>query len=278
MLGTDLVEELKRRGHEVDPRGSAELDVTDPASVDKIRKVPNLDYVFNASAYTAVDKAEQEEDRAAAVNGDGPGRLAAAARDAGARLIHVSTDFVFDGEGSEPYTEDHPTHPLGAYGRGKRMGEENALREQPEALVVRTAWLYGPNGASFPKTMIRAFVAGKTLRVVADQRGNPTYTADLARVLADLAERNAPGGVYHAAGPDTMSWYDFARLAIETYVQGERPVEIAPIRTEDWPTPAKRPAYSALSFAKVAALGVAPMRPTAEALAEFVARLGPVAV
>lgn len=277
MLGSDLVAELERRGQEVVGLDLPEFDLTQPEHIARIaaKEFGAIDWAFNCAAYTAVDRAETERDLAFQVNALGVGYLGQACQLAGVKLMHVSTDFVFDGTKIGPYAEEDPTHPLGAYGESKLAGETSALSSG--AVVVRTAWLYGPHGASFPRTMIRAWRAGKSLRVVADQRGNPTYTAELARVMADLASKNAYPGVYHAAGPDAMTWYEFALFAIRTYrdeVLGSKdPVEIEPIRTEDWPTPARRPSRSVLSFEKVAAMGIRPMASTAKSLLEFVRRL-----
>lgn len=279
MLGTDVAAELRKRGHELVGLDVAELDITDPVAVARIGagEVGKFDWCINCAAYTAVDKAESEADAAMLLNGIAPGYIATSCRMADIRLLHVSTDFVFNGTASEPYKEEEPTDPIGAYGRSKRNGEEAVQANDPSALIVRTAWLYGPNGNSFPKTMIRAFLAGRQLRVVSDQKGSPTYTADLARVLVDLSEKAPEGGIYHATGPDIVSWHRFAIDAIEAYqreVQHEVPhVEIEPIRTEEYPTPARRPSYSALSFEKVQALGIEPMRHLREALADFVCRL-----
>lgn len=275
MLGTDVRAELERRGHEVVTPSSSELDITNPHSVaEGVRQ--GIDWCINCAAYTAVDKAETEVDAATLLNALAPGYLARACAMAGTRLIYVSTDFVFDGSKTEPYTEEDKTNPLGAYGRTKREGEEAVMASGASALIVRTSWLYGPNGNSFPKTMINAWLAGKNLRVVADQIGTPTYTGDLARVLVDLVELGPEAGIYHAAGPDVMSWHEFARMVIEAYrdLRGlDNPVEIKPIKTEDWPTPAVRPKYSALSSGKLQSFGVEPMRPTREALREFCLRL-----
>jgi dTDP-4-dehydrorhamnose reductase len=252
----------------------SELDLSSEESVRAL--AGDFEWIVNCAAYTAVDKAEVEQDAAHAINALGPERLGRAASRLGARILHVSTDFVFDGRAQSPYTEEQPTHALGAYGRSKLEGEERLLQVNADSVVARTAWLYGPNGGSFPRTMIRAWLAGKTLRVVADQVGSPTYTADLARVMVDLIEKGAPAGVFHTAGPEPRTWHAFAIEAIEAYRRSkgiERSVEVEPIRTEDWPTPAARPAYSVLDFGKSSRLGIAPMRPVAEALAEFVVRL-----
>ncbi|MCC7433208.1 MAG: dTDP-4-dehydrorhamnose reductase [Methanoregulaceae archaeon] len=268
MLGTDLREEFVRRGWEVIAPTLEELDITDPVQVAGCAEMAG-EWVVNAAAYTAVDKAESEPDEAMMVNGLAVGYLGQMAAMAGSKFLHISTDFVFDGTKTEPYTEDDATNPLGEYGRSKLVGEEQALAHA--GVVVRTAWLFGPNGGSFPRTMIRVAREGKPLRVVADQTGCPTYTADLARVIADLIAKIAYPGVYHAVGPDTMTWHEFA---CRTLSAAGIDYEIAPISTAEYPTPAKRPAYSVLSSAKIEAMGIAPMRPIDEALAEFVSRLG----
>lgn len=268
MLGTDLREEFVRRGWDVVAPTLDEVDITDPVQVAACAEMAG-DWVVNAAAYTAVDKAESEPDTAMMVNGLSVGYLGQMTAMAGAKFLHVSTDFVFDGSKTEPYTEDDPTNPLGEYGRSKLIGEEQALSHA--GIVVRTAWLFGPNGGSFPRTMIRVAREGKPLRVVADQTGCPTYTRDLARVIADLIAKDAYPGVYHAVGPDTMTWHEFAVRTLQAAgIDGN----VTPISTADYPTPAKRPAYSVLSTAKIEALGIAPMRPLDEALADFVSRLG----
>ncbi len=280
MLGKDLAIHIQERGHVTVQVDLPEFDITDPMLVAKIPAGefgPKFDWCVNCAAYTAVDKAEAEQEAAGLVNALGPGYLAQACSMAGIRLLHVSTDFVFDGAATEPYTEGAQTHPLGAYGKTKLEGEHAALSASPGTVIARTAWLYGPFGDSFPAKLIRAWLAGKELKVVADQTGSPTYTADLARVLVDLMEKEAPGGIYHTAGPEAMSWRDFTVLALEAWRQVNGPqdatISVAPIKTEDWPTPAKRPKYSVLSFEKTAALGIEPMRPVREALLEFVGRL-----
>ena len=270
MLGQDLLSSLRARGWEVWAPAHAEVDVTDPASVGQVAS-RQADWCFNCAAYTAVDRAETEVREATELNALAPGYLAKACAASGARLMHVSTDFVFDGTSSLSYREDSPTHPLGVYGKTKLEGEMGALAN-PLSVVARTSWLYGPGRGSFPKTMIRAWLAGKKLRVVGDQTGCPTYTADLARVMCDLAVAGPEGGVYHACGPDAVSWHELAVRAIREYVRefgGEEP-QIEEIRTEDWPTPAKRPAYSVLSCEKTRSMGIEPMRPLDEALGDFV--------
>ncbi len=278
MLGSDLLTHLRARGHEPVAPASTELDVTDPVAHAEIvtGKYGEFRWCVNCAAYTAVDKAEEEVREATELNAFGPGLLARSCLMAGARLLHISTDFVFDGEDSEPYREDAPTNPLGVYGRTKREGEEAVLTTHPNAVVVRTSWLYGPNGKCFPRTIVNAWEAGKGLRVVADQVGSPTYTGDLARILVDLIERDPFPGTYHAAGPEAMSWHEVARRTLEAYKRitgGQAGILVEPIRTVDWPTPARRPRMSALSSEKLLALGIPPMQPIDEALEEFCRRL-----
>lgn len=278
MLGRELRPELARRGHEPVAPPRQELDITDPESVARIAAghFGPIDWVVNAAAYTAVDRAESDVDEAFRVNAYGPGLLARACAALGVPLLHVSTDFVFDGKLDRPYRETDSPHPLGVYARSKHRGEEAILAASAYALVARTAWLFGPHGRSFPKTILRAWLRGQPLRVVADQRGSPTYAADLARVLVDLIEKRPDHGIYHTAGPEILTWHELAVRTCRAYAKAhglDRPVTIEPIRTEDWPTPAPRPAQSALSFEKCAALGIEPMRPLEAALGEFCGRL-----
>lgn len=276
MLGSDVEKELRNRGHEVVAPSSRELDITDPESVAQITTWDGFDWCINCAAYTAVDQAESDEQAAAELNALGPGYLARACAMKGIKLAHVSTDFVFDGKSGTPYTEEDRTNPLCVYGRTKLAGEESVLGAWPMSLVFRTSWLYGPNSKNFPKTMIAAWKAGKQLKVVADQLGNPTYTPDLARTIVDAIEKNVFPGIYHATGPDQMSWHEFALGAITAYrdlISPELEVEIAPIKTEDWPTPAQRPRYSVLSNEKLQKEGIAPMKGVNEALSEFIMTL-----
>lgn len=234
------------------------LDITDAARVQAYVQEVAPDVIFNAAAYTAVDKAESDAALAQAVNGDAVGYLAAAARSVGAKLVHVSTDFVFDGSGTTPYAPDATPAPLGVYGSTKLAGERAA---GPDALVVRTAWLYGPVGANFVRTMLRLMQAHPQVRVVGDQVGCPTYAPALAAALWGLAERGVTG-VYHFSDGGQASWYDFAvAIQEEALAAGllEKAVPIVSITTADYPTPARRPAYSVLDCsATYAALDRAP--------------------
>ncbi len=225
--------------------GSADLDIRDGAAVRAEIAALAPDLVINAAAYTAVDKAESDEAEALRVNGEAVGHLADAARDVGARFVHVSTDFVFDGISGIPYRPDSTTSPLGAYGRTKLAGEVAA---GPDALVVRTAWVYAPAGHNFVRTMLRLMAERDEVRVVADQIGTPTYAPALAAAIWELAGKGATG-IFHYTDSGAASWYDFAVAIQEEAVALrllDRTVPVIPIGTSDFPTPARRPHYSVL--------------------------------
>jgi dTDP-4-dehydrorhamnose reductase len=224
------------------------LDITDPAAVLSIMEQVRPDLVFNAAAYTAVDRAETEPDAAHAVNAQAVEHLASAARQAGASLVHVSTDFVFDGAVGKPYAPTSATTPLGVYGRTKLAGEVAA---GSDALIVRTAWVYAPQGHNFVRTMLRLMRERDEVRVVADQIGTPTYAPDLAAALWALARKGARG-IHHYTDAGACSWYDFAvAIQEEALASGllSQAVDIIPIATTDYPTPAARPHYSVLDKA-----------------------------
>jgi dTDP-4-dehydrorhamnose reductase len=224
----------------------AEFDITDPDAVEAITRAAAPTLVINAAAYTAVDKAESEAALAQRVNVNAVGLLASAARQAGAAFVQVSTDFIFDGTASRPYPPEALPNPLGVYGRTKLEGEQAALDLHGSPLIVRTAWVYAAAGNNFVKTMLRLMAERDEVRVVADQIGTPTHAATLARTIWALAGRT---GVYNCTDAGTASWYDFAvaiqeeALALDLLT---RRVPVVPIRTEDYPTPARRPAYSVL--------------------------------
>ena len=222
-----------------------ELDVTDRAAVAKAVAELRPDFIFNAAAYTAVDRAESEEARAHAVNATAVGHLAEAADLVGAKLVHVSTDFVFDGESGRPYSVDAAPRPLNAYGRTKLAGEAAA---GPAALIVRTAWVYAASGRNFVKTMLGAMNERDEVRVVADQVGTPTSARSLASALWKLAALDA-NGIHHYTDSGMASWYDFAvAIQEEALALGliTARTSVVPIATEDYPTPAKRPPCSVL--------------------------------
>lgn len=234
----------------------AALDIGDAAAVmARVRDLaPAL--VINAAAYTAVDKAESDAVAAHRINAEAPGHLAAAAAAVGARFIHVSTDFVFDGTSGTPYRPDHPTAPLGVYGATKLAGEQAVRSAQPDALIVRTAWVYGDAGHNFVRTMLRLMAERDEVRVVADQIGTPSYATGLARALWALDAAGATG-IHHWTDSGAASWYDFAvAIQEEALAIGllTRAVPVIPIATSDYPTPARRPSYSVLDKSAAVAL------------------------
>jgi len=250
--------------------GSADLDLTRAGSVidavadlaAKAKAAGRRPVVINAAAYTAVDKAETESSRAFAVNADGPRVLAAACSSRGVPLVHVSTDYVFDGTATSPYEVGAPTRPQSVYGVTKLAGEQAVLGSGAQAWVVRTAWVYSAFGANFVKTMARLEGSRDTLSVVDDQLGAPTWAADLARGLVELATRITAGSapksrVLHCAGAGSVTWCGFARAVFEEL--GADPARVQPCTTADYPTPAKRPTYSVLSGAAWAAEGLTPL-------------------
>ncbi len=278
MLGTDLLAACLARNWNVDSPWSNDLDITNPQHLEKIRgrNIGPYTHIINCAAYTAVDKAESDAMAAMRLNAVAPGLLAFAARESGAKYIHISTDFVFDGFSQTPYSETDPPNPLGVYGKSKLQGEQNAIKENDQTLIFRTSWLYGSNGNCFPKTMVTHFLKGTDLKVVDDQRGCPTSTVDLSQSICQAIELAIPAGVYHATGPDTATWFQFAQLAISTYKEMHQlpnEIKLAPCTTADYPTPAKRPQYSVLSNAKLEAAGVSTHRPFPESLLEYTGRL-----
>ncbi len=225
--------------------------------------------VVNCAAFTKVDACEEHEEKATAVNGAGVAAAAAAARRAGARLVHLSTDYVFDGAAREPYREDAATGPLSAYGRGKLEGERRAL-EYDRSLVVRTSWVFGPGGPNFVAAMVGLIEAGRVpLRVVRDQEGCPTYTGFLARALLDLAVLEATG-IVHYRNREPVSWYAFA---VEIARLWSGAVEVIPVTTEEFPRPARRPSWSVLDVTRFEAVTGRRVEPWESGLAETLARL-----
>ncbi len=240
-----------------------ELDITDQDSLLKSCQRVAPTHIINAAAYTAVDLAESDIELATAVNVDGARNVAVASKKLGARLIHISTDFVFDGTASTPYTADAETNPLSVYGRTKRDGELAVLATIPEhAVIVRTAWLYSKTGKNFVKTMLHLMQSRDELSVVADQFGSPTWAESLAVALWGLAAVPDCCGVFHWTDAGETSWYEFAVTIQEEalslgLLQSSIPVHA--IRTEDYPTPAARPAYSVLDSSNTSAvLGIRP--------------------
>ena len=256
MLGTDLVDLLQAEGYAVTAAARADLDVTDADAVD--RAVAGHDVVVNCAAYTAVDAAEEHEDLALAVNADGARLLARAAAAHGARLVQVSTDYVFDGTSSTPYDEDAPTAPASAYGRTKAAGEAAVREELPGGhLVVRTAWLYGAHGGCFPKTIAQVAREKGQISVVDDQVGQPTWTADVAAVIVALIGADAPAGTYHATSGGRCSWFDFAQRVV--VAAGLDSSVVQPTTSDAYVRPAPRPSYSVLGHDALEKIGVEPI-------------------
>ena len=247
MLGHDVAEAAGAAEHEVLALAREDLDVTDAAAVRERVAREHPDAVINCAAWTDVDGAEAEEEAATLINGAGAGHVAAAAAAAGAFVIHVSTDYVFDGAGRRPYREDDPTSPRTAYGRSKLAGERAVAEAAPGAhAIARTSWLFGPHGRNFVDTMRRLGADRDSVTVVDDQIGCPTYTGHLATALIELAQTR-PTGLLHLAGSGSCSWFDLARA---TFARTGIRCEVIPGKTADLGRPAPRPAFSVLGVTR----------------------------
>jgi dTDP-4-dehydrorhamnose reductase len=274
MLGRDLTALLSARGDDFTAFTRADLDITDGVATAAAVASVKPDVVVNCAAWTAVDAAEEHEDEALAINGHGPANLAVACAAAGAVLVHPSTDYVFDGHASAPYAEDAPTDPAGAYGRTKLAGEQAIRAALPDAsYIVRTAWLYGAHGKNFVKTMLRLAGNGTSPGVVADQHGQPTWTADVATQILALVEKAAPPGTYHATSSGETTWFGFAEEIFALHNQGQEHADEErerltprPVTTAEYPTPATRPAYSVLAHGAWHAAGIEPIGDWRDAL------------
>jgi dTDP-4-dehydrorhamnose reductase len=230
-------------GHDVRSVTRAELDVTDAAAALRVLREVCPAAVVHCAAYTDVDGAESERARAQAVNADGAGHVAAAAAEVGARIVHVSTDYVFDGAKREPWVESDPVGPLGAYGETKLAGERLVAAANPAHAIVRTAWLFGAGGRNFVDTMLALGAQRDEVSVVTDQVGCPTWTGHLAEALVELAERPDETGILHAAGDGQCSWNE---LALEIFERAGIDCRVLPATSEQFARPARRPAYSVL--------------------------------
>jgi dTDP-4-dehydrorhamnose reductase len=243
MLGRAVVRDAARLGHDVVALAHADLDITDAEHVARVVAAASPRAVVNCAAFTDVDGAETNEARALRVNGDGAGNVARAAAEAGARVVHVSTDYVFDGRKREPWVESDPVAPLQAYGRTKLAGEEAVAAANPEHAIVRTAWLFGAGGGNFVDTMLRLAAEREEVEVVTDQCGHPTWTGHLAPALVEMAERDGDVGVFHATGPGHCSWYEYA---VEIFHRAGTRTRVVPTTSDRVARPARRPAYSVL--------------------------------
>lgn len=263
MLGTEIARQLKNSN--IDYIGTdIDVDITKLEVLeDFANKNPKIDWIINCSAYTAVDKAEDDKDFANLLNNIGPKNISSVAKKINAKMIHISTDYVFDGTGNIPYTEDMDVKPIGVYGQTKADGEKSVIDSGCEYYIFRTAWLYGYDGKNFVYTMLKLMESKQALSVVSDQKGTPTFAGDLANcVIKTITSKNQiPCGIYHCTDLGEITWYDFA---CEIYKQGKatgklsNECKINPCSTDEFPTKAKRPAYSVLSKEKIQqALGIA---------------------
>jgi dTDP-4-dehydrorhamnose reductase len=274
-VGIEILRQDWPEGVVLHAPGRDVLDLADPASVARIMASRRWDAVISSGAYTAVDKAEGDVANAWAANALAPAILAKAAAEAGAPILHVSTDYVFPGDKPSFYVEDDPVGPLGVYGASKEGGEQAVRTGNPRHVILRTAWVVSPHRANFLKTMLRLGAEREELRVVADQRGCPTFTADLAAairtiVLRLVADEAAPTGTFHCVGGGEASWAEFAAAIMEA---GGLEARVTPITTAEYPTPAKRPANSRLSTEKLQHLyGITP-QPWRESLTTAMAEI-----
>jgi dTDP-4-dehydrorhamnose reductase len=258
MLGRDLTAALQAGGEDVIGLTRQDLDISDERAVRAALRDRRPDLVVNCAAWTAVDDAEAHEDEALGVNGRGPAHLAAGCAASGSLLVHMSTDYVFRGDARRPYSEHDPADPRTAYGRTKLAGEQAVLKVLPEAgYVVRTAWLYGAHGPNFVRTMIRLEGERPSVDVVADQRGQPTWTADVAGQVIALIRSRAAAGVYHATSSGEATWFELAREVFR--LLGADPGRVRATTTGAFPRPAPRPAYSVLGHDGWAGAGIEPI-------------------
>jgi dTDP-4-dehydrorhamnose reductase len=278
-LGWEVCGRGEKKSFDIVPLDLPDFDVTEPSEVKKAVGQAGASLIINASAYTAVDTAESEPEVAFAVNRDGPAYLATSCDEIGIPLIHISTDYVFDGSKSDPYFETEPVSPLGIYGKSKAAGETEIRNTLKEHIIIRTAWLYGLHGNNFVKTMLRLGKEKEILSVVADQYGCPTYAADLADAILAIAtkiseRRNVTWGTYHYCGKGVTSWHGFAQEIFDLANHYDRfqVKEVMPITTSDYPTPAQRPVNSGMDCSLLTKNFGISLRPWQESLADMVHR------
>jgi len=272
MLGTEVETLLKNRGMEY-VATDLEADITDMERLREFAADRPISWIVNCSAYTAVDRAEEEPEKAFRINADGPRNIADLAKAKNAKLIHISTDYVFDGLKEGDYAEADPPNPVSVYGMSKHRGEINIAEIYHRYFIIRTAWLYGKHGPNFVATMLRLFAERKEVRVVGDQFGSPTYAPDLAAaVLAIILSGSDSFGIYHFSNEGRISWFDFAReiyrIAMEKGLV-TREVALVEITTKDYPTKASRPKNACLSKEKIRSTFNIPVRTWQEALDEY---------
>ncbi len=269
MLGTDLMAEACAR-HDTRGVDRQDLDITDPSACLDYLESFRPEVVINAAALTQVDYCETHEDEAFRINAEGAGNLAEAASAVGARLVHFSTDYIFDGTKSGAYVEEDRPNPRSVYGRSKLAGEELIRARGHDHLILRTSWLFGRNGANFIRTILGAAESGQSLRVVDDQKGSPTYTPDLSAQALRMIESGCRG-VYNVTNSGSCTWYRLAVSVLEW--AGLEEVEVVPVTTAEFPRPAPRPANSVLANARLAMEGFPLLRPWQQAAREYVTLL-----
>jgi dTDP-4-dehydrorhamnose reductase len=281
MLGYDVERFLKERGL-IYWASDKEIDISDYKALEKFGKDKNIEWVINCAGYTKVDKSEEEIDEAFRINKDGIRNIALFSAKRQIRLIHISTDYVFDGRqegGVVAYREDDETNPINIYGKSKLAGEKEIKKILNEYFIVRTAWLYGLNGNNFVYTMLKLFKEKEVIRVVDDQRGSPTYTVDLADIILKIIETGSDKfGIYHFTNKGVTNWYEFTKTIYGKakrlgLLEDNKKVEIKPIKTENYPTAAKRPRYSGLSKEKIKKEFNLKIRNWNEALEDFLTTL-----
>jgi dTDP-4-dehydrorhamnose reductase len=268
ILGSDLCAELASCGHDVietDVTSDKYLDITDAKSIRSILADEKPEWVVNCAAYTKVDACETDEETATLLNGTAPGYLAAECAACGIKLLHISTDYVFDGRKEGPYNEDDPVNPINAYGRSKLKGELAVVSGMKNYMIVRTQWLFGENGPNFVDTILKLARERGSIDVVNDQFGSPTYSSDLSKAIRLLIENDARG-IFHVCNRGKTSWFEFAKKAVELCLI---PASVNPVSTEGFPRPAKRPANSILSTKKFTRLTGRLMPPWQIALQEY---------
>lgn len=267
-LGRELCRQLKQSGYEVIALTKAMMNISDQRSVRHSFSHYKPDIVVNTAAYTSVDQCETELDKAYLINGIGAYYTALEAEHIGARVFHVSTDYVFSGRGTEPYKEDDPPEPGTIYGKSKKLGEELIRLTGKNHTIVRTSWVYGSGGHNFVNTMLKLADTHDQVRVVSDQVGSPTYTKDLAETVIQLFD--SPPGTYHAANAGVCSWYEFAKAIME---ESGRTTAVLPVSTEEYGNLTPRPAYSVLSLESIEKLGIS-MRHWRDALRDYLQEEG----
>ncbi len=264
-LGHDVMNELEKRGYEGIGVDVEEMDITDRETVERVMREVHPDKVVHCAAWTAVDDAEDKVELCRKINAYGTENIARMCKELSAPMIYLSTDYVFDGEGTRPWEPDDERHPLNVYGQTKYEGELAVEKYLDAYFIVRIAWVFGVNGKNFIKTMLRLSETHDTITVVDDQVGSPTYTYDLARLLVDMLETEKYGR-YHATNEGLCSWYEFAK---EIFRQAGREVKVIPVSSEEYPAKAKRPHNSRMNKDKLREMGFAPLPAWEDALSRY---------